>query len=758
MMHLNHVSRKARQKGSSTDEEPRSNEHVRPDQEGEVFASMSSIARTNFQLEGVWLLLARGVWLAFTLPELVILMFVLLASRGQGMTFCPFIEPVSCAVTPSTAQALHHLGLSPATYNAYNLVLTLLESLAFLGVGGFIFWRKSNEPIALVASFFLVSIGLSPFITSTTYHLDILLVSFYVISIFTALGYFLVTFPDGRFVPRWTWILVVLWAVRTLFFVIPGPSNIAFWPPALNAIDEVVSYGGTLVLLVYRYMRVFSLSQRQQAKWLLFGFGGLFVVIILYDLIALLLPGLATPDSLYMLSDTTLTMVTFLLIPLSVAMAILRAQLWDIDILINRTLVYTLLTVSTLGLYVLVVFGASALLRTRNDLFFSLLATALIAVLFQPLRQQLQLGVNRLLYGERNEPYRVLSRLGQRLQETLPADTILLTIVETVAHALKLPYVALIWKQDGSSFATEERTPLASFGTIADKSATMRVALLHQGKHLGDLLLAPRQRGEELTPADMRLVRDLAPQMAMALHSTLLLTQLQQLTVDLQRSRERLVTAREEERRRLRRDLHDGLGPQLSSQTLTLSAIKKVLRQDPETAEHLLNDAIMHAQEAVTDIRRLVYALRPPALDDLGLRAALEEQINQYCTSGVVLMLDAPETLPPLPAAIEMACYRIVQEALTNVVRHAHATCATVHLKLQEALLVVEVKDNGQGLPPGVRRGVGLSSLHERAEELGGTCLIETLPQGGTRVSARLPLLSRHSEEHERAQKGETVL
>src|SRR5579859_463447 len=477
-MHLNHVSRKARQKGSSSLEEQTPNELGMPAQEGEATASS---ARTNVQLEGVWLLLARGAWVALVLPELVVLMFMLLAYGGQGMTFCPFISPVSCTVTPLSAQGLHRLGISPATYDAYNLVLTLLESLAFLGVGGFIFWRKSNEPIALIASFFLVSIGIGPLITSTSHPLDTLFLSFYVLSIFTALGYFLVTFPDGRFVPGWTWILVVLWAVRTLFFLIPGPANIAFWPPALNVIDEVVSYGGTLVLLVYRYMRVFSPSQRQQAKWLLFGFGGLFVVIILYDLIALLLPEMATPDSLFQLSDTTLTTVTFLLIPLSVAMAVLRYRLWDIDILINRALVYTLLTTSTLGLYVLIVFGASALLRAQNDLFFSLLATALIAVLFQPLRQQLQLGVNRLLYGERNEPYRVLSRLGQRLQETLPADTLLLTIVETVAHALKLPYVALTWNQDGASLGTVEITPLASYGTNPHGSAPVRVSLLHQG-------------------------------------------------------------------------------------------------------------------------------------------------------------------------------------------------------------------------------------------------------------------------------------
>jgi signal transduction histidine kinase len=338
----------------------------------------------------------------------------------------------------------------------------------------------------------------------------------------------------------------------------------------------------------------------------------------------------------------------------------------------------------------------------------------------------------------------------------LPAESLLPTIVETVAHTLKLPYVAIVWKREQVLPSTEPPLLAAAFGSSRGSAAETRVPLVHQGKHLGELILSPRQREEELTPMDLRLVRDLAPQIGMALHSALLLTNLQQLTVDLKRSREHLVTAREEERRRLRRDLHDGLGPQLSSQTLTLSAIKKLLRQDPETAEHLLTDAITHAQEAIADIRRLVYALRPPALDDLGLLAALQEQINQYHASSIVLTLEAPETLPPLPAAIEMACYRIVQEALTNFVRHAHATAATVELRVQEALMV-EVRDNGQGLPPGVRGGVGLSSMRERAEELGGTCLVAARASGGTRVYARLPLLVGRPEENETAQQEEGV-
>ena len=246
------------------------------------------------------------------------------------------------------------------------------------------------------------------------------------------------------------------------------------------------------------------------------------------------------------------------------------------------------------------------------------------------------------------------------------------------------------------------------------------------------LVLFGLRAGETFSPSDHRLLADLARQAGVAAHAV-------RLTAELQRARERLVAAREEERRRLRRDLHDGLGPQLASQTLTLSAARKLLRRDPDAAETLLADATAHAQSAITDIRRLVYALRPPALDDLGLVAALREQAAQYQASGVRIAIDAPERLPSLPAAVEVACYRIAQEALTNVVRHAEARTCRVALAVGDALCL-EVRDDGRGLPPNHCAGVGLTSMRERAEELGGSCTIEPAPGGGTCVRARLPL------------------
>ncbi len=190
------------------------------------------------------------------LVELLVLILTLVATRGRSLTICPFI--VSCDVTPATVQALHRLSIAPTSYATYNLVLGLLQSLVFLSVGGFIFWRKPGEPVGLVASFFLVSIGLGAFFPSTTYPPYVIFGYIGVPCIFAALGYFLVTFPDGHFIPRWSWLLVVLWMVQAIFFVIPGPFNIMFWPPLLSAAEGVVTNGGALGVFIYRYVRVFS--------------------------------------------------------------------------------------------------------------------------------------------------------------------------------------------------------------------------------------------------------------------------------------------------------------------------------------------------------------------------------------------------------------------------------------------------------------------------------------------------------------------
>jgi signal transduction histidine kinase len=330
------------------------------------------------------------------------------------------------------------------------------------------------------------------------------------------------------------------------------------------------------------------------------------------------------------------------------------------------------------------------------------------------------------MYGERDQPYAVVSRLGRRLEGAIALESVLPTIVETVAHSLKLPSVAIALGGPGAE------TIAASWGEPSSRS--LRFPLLYRGEAVGTLLLAPRPGETALSDADRRVLDDLARQAGVAVHSV-------RLTTELQQARERLVAAREEERRRLRRDLHDGLGPQLGSQTLTLSAVRTLLRSDPGAAEALLDQAMTHAQQAIADIRRVVYDLRPPALDDLGLAGALRETAAQDSQNGLRITVDAPEPLPPLPAAVEVACYRIAQEALTNVVRHAHARNCAVRLSVDNGLMI-EVRDDGVGLPTVSRPGVGTVSMRERATELGGSCEIDTVPGGGTRVLARLPLPS----------------
>ena len=222
-------------------------------------------------------------------------------------------------------------------------------------------------------------------------------------------------------------------------------------------------------------------------------------------------------------------------------MAILRYRLWDIDVVFNRTLVYGALTAIVVALYTLIVVGTlGTLFQARADLAVSLVATGVVAVLFAPLREWLQRGVNRLMYGERDDPYAVLSRLGKRLEATIAPKAALETIVETVAQALKVPYAAINLKQDGTQFATG-----AEHGTLMGEP--LLLPLVYQRETVGHLIVAPRAPGEIFSSADVRLLEDLARQVEVVVHAV-------RLTADLQHSREKLVTTREEEQRRLRRD------------------------------------------------------------------------------------------------------------------------------------------------------------------------------------------------------------
>ncbi len=661
-------------------------------------------------------------------------------------SFCPDPHGATCnalQIRVDQLPALEKYGISLRAYALYAIGSDMIVTLSMIGMGVLLYWRKPADRMCQFVSLLLIVFGAfgmneSHAPDNPSRWLEAIYILFVILK-WPSLGILFCTFPDGKFVPRWSWALVVLFIAQIGFFMMPYPYNIENWPPPLALLEMLLVYGSATAVLVYRYFAVATAVQKQQIKWLAFGFGATLLLVVIVNGLPLAVSDFGRPDSFYHLLGPASTALAYLPIPIGIGVALLRYRLWEIDIVVNRTLVYLSLSTCILVLYVLVVFGMNALFQAYNNLFVSLLATVLVAVMIQPLRLRLQRGVNRLMFGDRTDPYRALADLGKRLEESLSADDLLPTIVKSVAQALRLPYAAIVWEREAGLGGGEHAQTEVAYGRPSHRGDHARLPLIHQGERIAELVLSPRQQGEELTPDDLRLMRDLAPQIGIAVHSVRLTADLRRLTDDLQRSRERLVTAREEERRRMRRDLHDGLGPLLSSQPLTLSAVKKQLRQDPDVAEQLLTDAIAHAKEAIADIRRLVYALRPPALDDLGLLAALREQASTYHASGIRIELDASDTLPALPAAAEIACYRIVQEALTNIVHHAHATSATIRLRAEHGVKL-EIVDNGQGLPPSIRGGVGLSSMRERAEELGGSCRIENSPSGGTRVVADIPL------------------
>ena len=486
----------------------------------------------------------------------------------------------------------------------------------------------------------------------------------------------------------------------------------------LTAIGLAVVAGAVVASLasfVVRYRRSLG-EQRQQLRWV----GGSLGVAACVGAVGAISWGVFP-------GAYVLVAIALLALPGGTAVAILKYRLYEIDLVVNRAFVYGAMTIGVVTTYVLVVGVVGATLSDRGDLLLSLAVTGIVAVGFQPLRERVQRFVNKLMYGERDDPYAALARLGRRLETSLGADAVLPTAVDTIGQTLRLQYVALTLA--GSDDVA------AAYGTPA--SAQLHYPLVHQGAAVGELRLAPRA-GEQLREADRRLIADLAPQVAAAAHAV-------GLAQELQAERRRLVELREEERRRIRRDLHDGLGPALAGLTFTLDAVHNLAGSDPERTKALLASAIEQGQSMIGDVRRLIYGLRPPALDELGLVESLRSLAAREVASAATVSVDAPQALPPLHPAVEVAAYRIVQEALTNVARHARARSCRVHLSVEPDALLVEIADDGQGIAQR-QAGAGLHTIQERAAELGGGCQITSTPGSGTIVMARLP---RHAAEED---------
>lgn len=414
-----------------------------------------------------------------------------------------------------------------------------------------------------------------------------------------------------------------------------------------------------------------------------------------------------TGNSLYAAPAEAMGMVA-----LAVAgwVAIRRFGLFDVRVVLTGTLVYGALTLCVIGLYL----GVGAAVDTVLGAAAGPLAVAVALLVALPLRDLLQRAATRLVYGYRDDPYGALVHLGGRLEDAAAPEDVLPAVTRIVRGALRLPYVAVVIGEDP---VAESGRPLG-----ARREA---FALVFAGESLGELVVEPRD-DRPLSVADHRTLTGVAGQVAAAGHAV-------RLTAALVRSRERLVAATEEERRRLRRDLHDGIGPTLASLVLGLHRARGRVPEEPRAALAQLDALTEQVQGAVAEVRRLVWGLRPPALDELGVVGALDEQARAL---GATVHGPADAELS---AAAEVATYRIALEAMTNAARHARAPHCEVRIRVEQREVLVEVDDDGVGLPAGFRAGVGIASMRERAAELGGRCVVEPRTPQGTAVRAAIP-------------------
>lgn len=354
----------------------------------------------------------------------------------------------------------------------------------------------------------------------------------------------------------------------------------------------------------------------------------------------------------------------------------------------------------------------------------NLVAFALIALTFVNVSSWLHDHVNELVYTKDTNSYVLITEVNELLQRMTTPQFTLPHLGERIATVLKLSYLAI-------EITHVDPAIRYTYGSPPVQVKCSQLAIAYLDRPMGMLQAAPRAVNQPLLESDMALLRDVALHIGTALYAA-------HLTANLQAARERLVMTREEERRRIRNDLHDGLAPILSSLQLQLGVLAKLVHQNPDQAAAIANDMCEDLINATADIRQLVYALRPPMLDELGLVGAIKNiRLQGSITSFDVI---APEPMPKLPAAVEVAVYRIATEAIHNIVKHAQAKVCTVRIEVLSAHLILTVTDNGTSLPEQHAPGVGLQSMQERAAELGGILSIESGEQSGTRVIARLPM------------------
>ena len=482
---------------------------------------------------------------------------------------------------------------------------------------------------------------------------------------------------------------------------------------AVNIVAEICWQGCTLAAIVVIAVRWFRLRRDLEARRRM--------QIVLLGLAAMLVIILAGKWAHVPAGNFGFGLV-LLVFPAAVAVALTRRNLYELDVALNRGLVAFGSAAVLLTLYLAVAVATAQLARGDGPLV-ALPAAGAVAIAFAPVRARIQAVVSRRLFGSGDDPQLVLHRLGVRLQASADPEALVAAAVDTAAETLRLSYVALQLKTDDTWVVAHER------GRPGATSETFDITV--GNRLVGRLVAAPRRDARALSPLDRRTLADLARHSAVSARVVALLT-------DLRIAQQRLLVAREEERHRIHRDLHDGIGPALVGLTLQLE-VAADLAGDGELGTLTRR---LHAEAARTtdDVRRMVRDLRPGELEELGLPAAVAAAAARLSSPHAPQFdLDTPASLPELSAQVEDAAYKICLEAMTNVIKHSNATRCTIRLSHTPTTLDLEISDDGRGITSGPTTGTGLHSMRERAGAVGGQLTLRAGTPSGTVITACLP-------------------
>ncbi len=553
-----------------------------------------------------------------------------------------------------------------------------------------------------------------------------------------ALSYLLLLFPTGRLrTPRWrpaAWFLAVVFALlavtqlahATRVWADPFSSfsdgQLPGVVPVILVLVPVALLIGITGLLV-RFARS-SGDERLQLKW----FVAAAVLVV-----ATMIPSILTDSPV----TTVLQNLAFLCLYAAIAIAVLKYRLYEIDIVINRAVLYGTLAAFITAVYVGLVAGVGTLVGNRRNPLLSALAAAVVAIAFQPVRQWAGRLANRVVYGRRATPYQVLSDFARRIGGAYASEDVLPQMAQIVAAGTGAERV-VVWLRVGDELHAEAASdggphpaplPVAGQALPSLPDADVSVPVVHQGELLGAISIR-MPRGEPLRPAGEQLVADVASQAGLALSNA-------GLVEDLRASRQRLVAAQDEARRRLERNLHDGAQQDLVALAIKLRLAGAAADEDPAQTKEIIGELQADTAAALENLRDLARGIYPPLLADLGLVAALNAQARK---SPVPVAVEA-DGVGRLPQEAEAAVYFCCLEALQNIAKYARATQASIRLQAQDGMLCFTVSDDGAGYD--ARRtvmGSGQRNMADRLAALDGRLEVRSAPGQGTVVTARLPL------------------